>query len=187
MDGLSFIRQVATIEGAQAVPIIGKETMSADASVLVHSRQQEWLPILELAVQEVFEIMLGGRLGPATKPEAPPPGEFTAIVGLAGSLRGIVTFRCGSRSADHIAARMLGPEIAHAEGQVWDAIGEICNMIAGNFKNKLTGLGGLCLLGVPAVVTGQAVRFHSMAGGDSLEIALMFEGDPLIIRLDLHA
>jgi len=161
--------------------------MSGDASVVVSSRSHEWLPILELAVQEVFEIMLGGRLAPTTSSDPPAQGEFTAIVGLAGSLRGIVTFRCGSRSADHIAARMLGPETAHAEGQVWDAIGEICNVIAGNFKSKLTGLGGLCLLSVPAVVTGRAYRFHSMAGGDSLEIVLLFEGDPIVIRLDLHA
>jgi hypothetical protein len=60
-------------------------------------------------------------------------------------------------------------------------------MIAGNFKNKLTGLDGPCLLSVPAVVTGRAYRFHSMAGGDSLEIALLFESTPLVIRLDLHA
>ena len=161
--------------------------MSADAPVVGRSRQQEWLPILELAAQEVFEIMLGSHLTLATKSDPPPQGEFTAIVGLAGSLRGIVTFCCGSQSANQIAARMLGDETVPAEGQVWDAIGEICNMIAGNFKNKLKGLGGLCLLSVPAIVTGEAFRFHSMAGGDSLEIDLLFEGDHLVIRLDLHA
>src|SRR6266852_1152190 len=161
--------------------------MSVDASVLAPSRQHEWLPILELAVQEVFEIMLGSRLKLATKSEPPPQGELTAIVALAGSLRGTVTFCCGSQSANQIAVRMLGAEIVPAEGQVWDAIGEICNMVAGNFKNKLSGLGGLCLLSVPGVVTGRALRFHSMADGDSLEIVLLFEGDPLVIRLDLHA
>jgi hypothetical protein len=36
--------------------------MSADASVLALSRQHQWLPILELAAQEVFEIMLGTQL-----------------------------------------------------------------------------------------------------------------------------
>jgi len=165
----------------------GKEAMSADSPVVTRSRQKEWLPILELAVQEVFEIMLGSRLAPVAESEPPPQREFTAIVSLAGSLRGIITFSCGSQSAGQIAAHMLGPEISHAEGQVSDAIGEICNMIAGNFKNKLTGLGGLCLLSVPAVVTGQGLRFHSMAGGDSLEIVLLFEGSPVVIRLDLHA
>ena len=173
-------------EGAR-LAISGREVMSADASVVARSRQEDWLPILELAVQEVFEIMLGGRLQTAVKSESSPHGELTAMVGLAGALRGIVTFCCGAQSANQIAARMLGPDIPYAEGQVWDAIGEICNMIAGNFKNKLTGLGGLCLLTVPAVVTGRAYRFHSMAGTDSLEIVLLFEGAPLVIRIDLHS
>ncbi len=161
--------------------------MSADSPVAVHSRQEEWLPILELAVQEVFEIMLGCQLGPTLKSESPPQGELTAMVGLAGSLRGVLTFSCGSQAANQIVDRMLGPGVVHTEGQVWDAIGEICNMIAGNFKNKLTGLDGLCLLSVPAVVTGPAYRFHSLAGGDSLETIRLLEGAPLVIRLDLHA
>ncbi len=161
--------------------------MSADSPAVVRFRQEEWLPILELAVQEVFQIMLGSQLGPAAKSEPLPQAEVMAMVGLAGSLRGVVTFSCGAQSATQIAARMLGADFTHIEGQVWDAIGEICNMIAGNFKNKLTGLDGFCLLSVPAVVTGRAYRFHSLAGGDSLETVLLFEGAPLVIRLDLHA
>jgi chemotaxis protein CheX len=161
--------------------------MNADLSVVVPDRQQEWLPILELAVHEVFEIMLGSRLAAAEKSEPPAPIEFTAIVGLSGSIRGTLTFCCGSAPASQIAARMVGEDAPVAEEQVWDAIGEICNMIAGNFKNKLTGLDGLCLLSVPAVITGRGYRFHSRAGGDSLEIVLLFESAPLVIRLDLHA
>jgi chemotaxis protein CheX len=161
--------------------------MSANAPVVVPSRSQAWRPILELAAQEVFEIMLGSRLGTAAKPEPSLQENLTAMVGLAGSLRGVVTFSCAAQSASLIASRMVGPQIAPTEEQVWDAVGEICNMVAGNFKNKLIGLDGPCLLSVPAVVTGRAYRFHSLAGGDSLETVLLLEGAPLVIRLDLHA
>jgi chemotaxis protein CheX len=163
--------------------------MSADAPVAVRPRQQEWLPILEQSVHEVFAIVLGSELSPGTKSESevPSPEQFTAMVGLAGSLRGVVTFSCGVQSAAQIAARMLGVEIACTEEQTWDAIGEICNMIAGNFKNKLIGFDGSCLLSVPAVVTGRGYRFHSLAGGESVETVLLLEGAPLVIRLDLHA
>ena len=82
--------------------------MSADASVVALSRQHQWLPILELAAQEVFEIMLGTQLTLATKSEPLPQGELTAIVALAGSLRGTVTFCCGSQSAKQIAVRNAG-------------------------------------------------------------------------------
>src|SRR2546423_12970530 len=99
--------------------------MKADAPVPVRPRLEEWLPMLELAAHEVFAIVLGSPLRAATKVESEPSAQeqFTAMVGLAGSLRGVVTFCCGALSANQIAARMLGSEAACSEAQVWDAIG----------------------------------------------------------------
>jgi hypothetical protein len=39
--------------------------------------------VLELAVEEVFEIMLGCRVKPVAQGEHPPDAEFTAMIGLA--------------------------------------------------------------------------------------------------------
>ena len=159
--------------------------MNAEATTAVHPHPESWQPILELSIQEVFEIMLGCSVQPA-KEEQPKNGEFTAMVGLAGALCGILTVCCDRQAAKQIATRMLGPEIANSEGQVWDALGEICNMIAGNFKNKLAGMDGRCMLSVPTVVTGGEYSFHSLADGDSLESVLLFEGLPVVVRLELH-
>jgi len=161
--------------------------MNAEPTTALHLHPENWLPILELSVQEVFEIMLGCRLQPANVEEHSKTGEFTAMVGLAGALCGILTVCCGSEAAKLIATRMLGPEIASSEGQVWDALGEICNMIAGNFKNKLAGMDGRCMLSVPTVVTGGEYSFHSLADGDAMSTVLLFEGQPVIIRLELHS
>lgn len=152
----------------------------------VDSRAQEWRPVLEKASKEVFDIMLGSAVSAGVAGDHPAGEYFTAMVGLAGSLRGVVTFFCGAESARKIAARMLGHDTAGSEDQVCDAIGEICNMIAGNFKNKLCGLYKPCLLSVPAVVTGQGYRFHSLAGGESFQTVLLLDGAPMVIRLDLH-
>ncbi|MBI3478441.1 MAG: chemotaxis protein CheX [Acidobacteria bacterium] len=168
-------------------PAAAQSALSAKPQATAASHQQEWPPLLELAAQEVFDIMLDGPLGQAMPSQAEAGENFTAMVGLAGSLRGVVTFFCGAQPAHQIAARMLRLDAACSEEQVCDAIGEICNMIAGNFKNKLTGLDKPCLLSVPAVVTGRAYRFHSLAGGESLEVMLTLAGWPLIVRLDIHA
>lgn len=159
--------------------------MNAEAPTAIHPHPESWQPILELSVQEVFEIMLGCSVQTA-KEEQPKTGEFTAMVGLAGALCGILTVCCNRQTAKQIATRMLGPEIANSEGQVWDALGELCNMIAGNFKNKLAGMDGRCMLSVPTVVTGGEYSFHSLADGDSLESVLMFEDLPVVVRLELH-
>jgi len=162
--------------------------MNAESTTAVHPRPENWLAILELSVQEVFEIMLGCQVEPLGKDEEQPrSGEFTAMVGLAGALCGILTVCCGAEAAKHIATRMLGPEIANSEGQVWDALGEICNMIAGNFKNKLAGMDGRCMLSVPTVISGGEYSFHSLADGDSMSTVLLFQGLPVIVRLELHS
>jgi OmpA family protein/chemotaxis phosphatase CheX-like protein len=109
--------------------------MSTETSLAMHAQEENWLPVLELAVEEVFEIMLGRRVKPVPKEGQDPPTEFTAMVGLAGALCGILTLCCDRKTARQLATCMLGPEIADSEEQVSDALGEICNMIAGNFES----------------------------------------------------
>ncbi len=67
-----------------------------------------------------------------------------------------------------------------------DAIGEICNMVAGNFKAKLAGLVEGCVLSVPTVITGADYQLHIPADGTRTEISFGFEGSPVWITLDLH-
>jgi len=160
--------------------------MSAAGGLAKRSHEENWLPILELAIQEVFEIMLGGQVKPIVQSEHKPSGEFTAMVGLAGALCGILTVSCDAKTARHIATCMLG-DAASSEEQAADALGEICNMITGNFKNKLAGTDEQCMLSVPSVVSGGKYSFRSLADGVSIESALLFEGAPIFVRLQLHS
>jgi len=160
--------------------------MSAAGGLAKRSHEENWLPILELAIQEVFEIMLGCQVKPIVQSEHTPSGEFTAMVGLAGALCGILTVSCDAKTARHIATCMLG-DAASSEEQAADALGEICNMITGNFKNKLAGTDEQCMLSVPSVISGGKYTFRSLADGNSIETALLFEGAPVFVRLQLHS
>ena len=159
--------------------------MSTDTSFVTRSKEENWLPVLELAVEEVFEIMVGCRVKVAEQSEHKPNEEFTAMVGLAGALCGILTVCCDAKTAGEVAKRMLG-DTADSQQQVADALGEVCNMIAGNFKNKLAGTDGRCMLSVPTVISGGEYSFHSLAEGTSLEAVLLFEGAPIAVRLQLE-
>jgi chemotaxis protein CheX len=161
--------------------------MSTNTSMAVRSHEENWLPVLELAVEEVFEIMLGCRVKPMTKAEnTTTAGGWTAMVGLAGALCGILTFTCDPKTAREVAAAMVGPEIADSEEQVSDALGEICNMIAGNFKNKLSSTDEACMLSVPTVIKGDEYTLHSLADGEHLETVMLFAGAPVSVALQLH-
>lgn len=146
-----------------------------------------WAPLLQQAAHEVFDLMVGSTL---TIPVEPPPQEgldITAMVGLAGKLRGVITVRCGAKSAALMAAKLLGTEPDQASSDMWDAIGEICNMVAGNFKNKISDLSNGCMLTVPTVITGTDYNVHSLAKEGSLRLTMAFEGAPVVFTLEVHS
>jgi len=147
---------------------------------------QSWLPVLELSAQEVFELMLGSHLAVAPEAVTDDGLDITAIVGLAGRLCGMLTIRCSSKSGAKIASKMLGVDVDKAVSEIWDALGEICNMVAGNFKNKISGLGDGCMLSVPTVITGGDYRCHSLGNSTTLQINFLFDGDGVIATLEIH-
>jgi chemotaxis protein CheX len=148
--------------------------------------RESWLPLLELAVQEVFQIMLSSQLESAEGMELTFP-EFTSMVGLAGQLCGLLSVCCSAKSAALITSKMLGVDPKDAKEQLWDAMGEVCNMVAGNFKNKLSGLGESCMLSVPTVITGADYSTHSLADSGALQVTLSFEGEPISVSLEIHS
>jgi chemotaxis protein CheX len=161
--------------------------MNTSNSILAAPTGRErWLPTLQLAMQEVFELMLGC---PLAMPADPPPEDgldITSMVGLAGQLCGILSLRCSAKSAARMASRMLGVEPEKAGQEMWDAVGEICNMVAGNFKNKISGMGDGCMLSVPTVITGGDYSVHSMVN-ENLRTVFLFDGNPVVLTLEVHS
>jgi len=147
---------------------------------------ESWAPLLGLAAHEVFESMLGSQLSPGAEPFTEDGLDITSMVGIAGQVCGILTLRCASGSATQMAARMLGVDAAKAGPEMRDAVGEVCNMIAGNFKNKIAGMGDGCMLSVPTVITGADYCLHSLADSGKIEVSLLFEGYPMIVSLEVH-
>jgi len=130
----------------------------------VEDNHTVWVAGLERAAQEVFKPMLGSSLLVVSEPMAEAGVDVTAMVGLAGRLCGLLTVRCSWQTGAKMASKMLGVESDRAIPHLWDALGELCNMIAGNFKNKIPGLGDGCMLSVPTVITGGDYRCHSISG-----------------------
>jgi chemotaxis protein CheX len=146
---------------------------------------KDWLPVLELATREVFETMLASRLTlPTTEPSG--PLNVTAMVGLAGMLCGVMSVRCQHAGAALMASKMLGMGIDEVGPDISDALGEICNMVAGNFKNKIAGLGDGCMLSPPSVITGDDYTIHSQPESPTLELRLLFEERPMVVSLHVH-
>lgn len=109
----------------------------------------------------------------------------TGAVGIAGALSAIMSVRCSAQCATKIASRMLGVPVAEASAHQCDAIGEICNMVAGNFKAKI-GLEDKCMLSVPTVISGGNYQLRTASSTHRLEILLLHEGELLALGLDIR-
>ena len=168
----------ATAPGARAV---------ASASGATRSTAPDgWRDELAKATREVFEIMVGTSLGKAREESPPFVADFAAMVGLAGSLCGLVGVHTSSECARKMAGKMLGSEEVGGGEVVQDAFGELCNMIAGSFKARIAGLADGCALSVPAVISGKDYTLYALANGERFEVLFPFEGNPFSVTLDLH-
>lgn len=149
-------------------------------------RLERWRVVLGEAAKEVFLLMVGEELSIPQDANPPIFSEVAGMVGLAGELCGVLTIRCSKVSAGKIACQMLGVAEAEAAAQAIDAVGEICNMVAGNFKAKIAGLEDKCMLSVPTVISGDSYELHSLASGERIELPLLFHGDPVWISLEVQ-
>jgi chemotaxis protein CheX len=146
-----------------------------------------WKTIMECAALEVFEMMANVRLTLNPAPAEAPTGGQTAMVGMAGALCGMTTIRCTRTTATKLAALMLGEEAVSNPASARDALGELCNMVAGNFKAKISGLADACMLSVPTVIAGEDYSMDTAEPAEGVTIALVYEGENIWVTLVTHS
>jgi len=142
---------------------------------------------LDLAVAEVFELMMGVACRPVISGAAAEPGEaggVSAIIGLAGALQGACVMRMRQPVALKLAERMVGSPMASFDRTVKDALGEACNMLAGAWKGKLEGFSSSCMLSVPAVISGSNYEINLPAPAFHLERAYVFDAQTFTFCID---
>lgn len=154
------------------------------ATLISIASEDEWQTRIEKAAREVFEVMVGsGLVRLPVEPDRELP-EHTAMVGLAGTLCGVMTVRCSSRTAAVIASKMLGIPPEEAADESRDALGEICNMVAGAFKNQVPSLQQDCLLSVPTVISGADYELQSLGHGERIRCDFLMNQDRIGVVLE---
>ena len=101
-------------------------------------------------------------------------------------MRAIFSLRCSSQSAIRITSQMLGVPEDEAVKLQTDAVGEVCNIVAGYFKAKI-GLGEKCMLSVPTVMMGKDYQVHSRALDAPGKLTLIYENEPIWIALEVQS
>jgi chemotaxis protein CheX len=144
-----------------------------------------WPALIKNSAREVFQLMVGIEIdSPSVVPDQP-SGKVSALIGMAGALCAIFRIRCTEETALSIANLMLGGQSSSTDSHTCDAIGELCNMIAGNFKAKVTGLADGCMLSVPTVVTGDDYEVHRVGDGPNIDVCLAYNSQPVWVSLEI--
>jgi CheY-specific phosphatase CheX len=110
------------------------------------------------AVYGVFDTMLSMSIKISDR-DFPLNSEGRRIVGsvgFAGKVMGNVSVHVYEDFARLITAAMLGMEIDEIEGEeeVYDAIGELSNMIGGDLKSRFCDSDLACDLSIPSITSG---------------------------------
>jgi chemotaxis protein CheX len=147
----------------------------------------DWKTVLEFSAVEVLDLMAGAQVEINRESVQAPRGGQTAMVGIAGALRGMTTLRCSQKTAAKLASLMLGGDAGSNPAMARDALGELCNIIAGNFKSKIRALEDACFLSVPTVITGEDYVMEMAAPAQGATVALTFEGETIWVALTTHA
>ncbi|HTV56676.1 MAG TPA: chemotaxis protein CheX [Terriglobia bacterium] len=146
----------------------------------------EWLQRMEAAANDVFASMLGVQIGQADFDSVSGSVDLTALVSLTGTPEGLLEISCHTASAARLAMLMLGSDGPESDDYAKDALGEICNMVAGGIKSRSSSSEDRCRLSVPAVISGKDYTVRTLKATDRHKLCLAFEGRPLQITLELY-
>lgn len=143
-------------------------------------------PILR-AVQKTFRMMLGVELTMPPNAMLPFDGEHVRCeIAFTGKATGSAALRLTTATTKQIAARVLSlPVEAMTDDTVTDdVIGELSNMVVGNFKSNLCDAGLKCKLSPPSITRTSDFKLRSESGGLAERIG--FYAPDLNLFVDLN-
>ena len=106
----------------------------------------------------VFATMLNLEVSPgdlSQQTDPPPLNGVMALLGFTGEWLGTGVFYCQESLACRVSSVMMLNKICEINNDVLDAVGELANMVLGNFKDKLEPFAGPLAMSIPTVVYGR--------------------------------
>ena len=114
--------------------------------------------------------------------------NISAVIGLSGIVKGAIIISMEKELAVKLTNLLTDKDHTDIDMDVVDAIGEICNIIAGNIKPKVPN-GDKIIISIPTIIKGKE---HSMAWPKQTRILCIphkaFENDifNLIVAIELE-
>ena len=151
--------------------------------------QHEIDALIVSITRNVFSIMLGVEVRPGTPrtglANRGPNGGVVSFIGLTGAWTGTGSIYCSSEMACKIGSRLLMTTLDTVDEEVLDAVGEIANMVIGNFKDDAAHILGPLGVSTPTVIHGRNFEARSPSGQFSTVVPFEWEGEVFDVKICL--
>jgi chemotaxis protein CheX len=150
--------------------------------------RDEWIRRMDDAVAEVFRSMLECDCAAVEESPGPGPGILASIT-FSGTMEAHCVVEFPSSTAKILTSAFLASdETDWDDAMIGDAVGELCNMIAGGWKRRLgppaqaSDLSIPCISRVPA---GSRDRGTKKPDGMLVRRAYAFDAAPFVVCLSM--
>jgi CheY-specific phosphatase CheX len=135
------------------------------------------------SVSTIWSSMLGLEAQPCpSRPHsATPPVFLTGCVQITGAWQGAVILDCPLELAKRAAAIMFDMPLDDINSlEIHDALGELTNIVGGNFKSLLPES---CSLSLPAVTQGTDYAFRVLDSEVINRVGFQCENHPFVVTI----
>ena len=129
---------------------------------------------MEISVEEVLEE------------HGPLHDTITAMIGLAGTRKGVLAIHFPFTVAMAITSNFLMMDVNEINDDVHDAMGEIANMLGGNVKGILSENGRDIDLSMPSTIAGSDYSFQSDNEVDKTILKFGTDKGSFMVEMDLE-
>lgn len=141
------------------------------------------------SVNEIFStmVMMDVSLSGRDVGNCSPLEEtITGMIGLAGTVKGVLALHFPFAVACAITTNFLGIEVEEVNEDVEDAIGEIANMLGGNVKSIFSEKGSDISLSLPSTISGKEFEFQTLNAADRTTLEFKVEKGGFIVDLQIE-
>jgi chemotaxis protein CheX len=136
-----------------------------------------WINTFCTTTIDVFRTMFSIEAKPGTprlKGEPYPTADITGIIGFSGEAQGSIALSFPSDTALKMVSTLVGAPMTGLDMEVADGIGELANIVAGNAKKEINGIG--LSISLPQVVIG---KNHVLSVQSTIPIVVIPFSTPL--------
>ena len=141
-----------------------------------------------IAVTKTLETMVGCKVtreAPQLKKNPQTLYPISGIIGLSGVVAGTVVLTMSKELALKSASAMLMEECTELTADVFDAVGELTNVVAGNAKAQLEEY--KLSLSLPNVINGESTELRFPENCQPITIPFKTDFGPLAVEIGFTA